>query len=168
MRKINFLKCTILLFVLMIVSCKQNKKQENELTEAKTLFISKEYDSIAAKKFGADDYGMKKYVMAFLKIGPNQSYSSKQKDSLQKGHMDNIIRLANEKKLVLAGPFFGNDELRGIFIFDVQSIGEAEKLTNSDPAIQAGTLTMELKEWFGTAALIPINEIHKSIAKLEE
>ncbi|MDB5147558.1 MAG: hypothetical protein JWQ57_1578, partial [Mucilaginibacter sp.] len=30
------------------------------------------YDAALAKKLGADDYGMKKYIMAFLKEGPTQ------------------------------------------------------------------------------------------------
>jgi hypothetical protein len=29
-----------------------------------------DYDAALAKKLGADDYGMHKYVMAFLKTGP--------------------------------------------------------------------------------------------------
>jgi hypothetical protein len=67
--------------------------------------------------------------------------------------------------LVLAGPFFGNDDLRGIYIFDVQSLQEAEDLTNSDPAIEAGSLVIELKEWYGSAALVGVNETHKSLMK---
>ncbi|MFT4857738.1 MAG: hypothetical protein ACI942_003128, partial [Planctomycetota bacterium] len=33
----------------------------------------------------------------------------------QKGHLANVTRLAVERKLVLSGPFFGNEELRGLF-----------------------------------------------------
>jgi len=75
--------------------------------------------------------------------------------------------LAKEGKLVLAGPFFGNDDLRGIYIFNVKTIEEAKKLTNSDPAIQAGSLIMELKEWYGSAALMLLNENHKKVSKSE-
>ena len=60
-----------------------------------------------------------------------------------------------------------NDDLRGIYIFNVETIEEAEKLTKSDPAIQAGSLTMELKEWYGSAALMLVNDLHKKIAKVE-
>lgn len=34
-----------------------------------------QYDETLAKKTGADAYGMKTYVMAFLKTGPNRSQS---------------------------------------------------------------------------------------------
>jgi len=81
--------------------------------------------------------------------------------------MDNINKLATNGKLVLAGPFFGNDDLRGIYVFNVKTIEEAQALTETDPAIKAGSLVMELKEWYGSAALMAINDIHKSLAKIE-
>lgn len=43
--------------------------------------------------------------------------------------MDNINRLAEEGKLVLAGLFMDGREERGIFIFDVETIEEARNLT---------------------------------------
>ncbi len=127
--------------------------------------ISAEYDSVLAKELGADDYGMKKYVMAFLKSGQHKSNSDEERAKLQRAHLDNINRLASEGKLVLAGPFFGDGEIRGIYIFDVQSIEEAEELTKTDPAIQAGTLVMELKEWYGSAALMKLKDIYPKISK---
>ncbi len=79
--------------------------------------------------------------------------------------MANIGRLAEEGKLILAGPFYGKDSLRGIYIFDTKSIDSAKAWTNSDPAIQQGSLEMELKLWYGSAALMEVNEIHESITK---
>jgi len=55
--------------------------------------------------------------------------------------------------------------LRGIYVFDVSTIAEAETLVHTDPAIQAGKLKMELHEWYGTAALMAIPELHKKVAK---
>ena len=123
------------------------------------------YDSITAAKYGADDYGMRKYVMAFLKRGPNRELDSLKAANLQTAHLKNITRMAEEGKLVLAGPFFGNGDIRGIYIFNVQSITEAEELTNSDPAIKAGSLEMELIEWYGSAALMAVNDLSKRLAK---
>lgn len=139
------------------------------------LFISIGYASFAqntaynkplADSLKADDYGMKKFVIAFLKKGPNRSQDSATAAELQRGHMANIQRLANEGKLVLAGPFLDNGDLRGIFIFDVSTLEEARKLTETDPAVQAGRLQMELHLWYGSAALMKINEIHNQIAKI--
>lgn len=125
-----------------------------------------QFDPSLAEKLQADDFGMRKYVIAFLYAGDRISeYRSDERTEIQKGHMANISRLAEMGKLILAGPFFGNEAMRGIFVFDVDSKEEAENLTNSDPAIIAGVLKMELKEWYGSAALMLIPEIHKKIQK---
>lgn len=123
------------------------------------------FDSVLAARYGADDYGMKQYVMAFLKSGPNRDRSEEEAATLQRGHMENITRLANEGKLVLAGPFLGEGELRGIYIFNVTTIEEAQALTETDPAIQAGSLIMELLPWYGSAALMGVNEEHYKLSK---
>jgi len=124
------------------------------------------YEPDLATEVGADQYGMKKYVIAFLYRGDRVSeYSEQQRTDIQAGHMENINRLAEEGLLVMAGPFFGNEDLRGLFIFAVKSLEEAETLTATDPAIKAGVLKMELKEWYGSAALMLINELHMKVAK---
>ncbi len=135
------------------------KSQQSEVNSA--------YDSIKAKKYGADKYGMKKYVFAFLKKGPNRELDSAKAMALQMAHMENIGKMAEAGKLVLAGPFFGDGDLRGIYIFNVSSIEEAEELTNSDPAIKAGSLKMELIEWYGSAALMEVNELHNILSKVK-
>jgi uncharacterized protein len=123
------------------------------------------YDEALAKEFGADEYGMKKYVLAFLKRGPNRSADAKKAEELQAAHLKNIGRMSAAGKLVLAGPFLDDGELRGIYIFNVATVAEAEALTRTDPAIQAGSLVMELKEWYGSAALVAVNGIHSRLAK---
>jgi uncharacterized protein YciI len=125
-----------------------------------------QYDESLAKKLGADERGMKKYVMAFLLRGDRVSeYTPEQRQEIQAGHMANIGKMAEIGKLVLAGPFFGNEDLRGIYIFDVQSMEEAKALTETDPAIQAGVLKMDLKEWYGSAALMMLPELYPKVTK---
>ena len=149
--------------ILVISSCSKNELKTEQDFEPKTTVTS--YDSVAAAKYGADDYGMKKYVMAFLKRGENKSLDSAKRAELQNQHLKNITRMAEEGKLVLAGPFMDGGDIRGIYIFDVETIEEAEVLTNSDPSIQAGVLAMELKEWYGSAAVMAINDIHTTLSK---
>jgi uncharacterized protein YciI len=83
----------------------------------------------------------------------------------QRAHLDNITRLADEGKLVLAGPFLDDGELRGIYVFDVRTVEEARALTETDPSIQAGRLVMELRPWYGSAGLGMLNDWHAAIAK---
>ncbi|MEQ9006839.1 MAG: YciI family protein, partial [Ekhidna sp.] len=118
-----------------------------------------------AAETGADDYGMRRYVMALLKAGPNRDQDSTEAAQLQRAHLDNIKRMAEEGKLVMAGPFFDDWEVKGIYIFAVDTIEEAEELTKSDPAIRAGRLIMELHPWYGSAGLMKIGELHKKLAK---
>ncbi len=76
-------------------------------------------------------------------------------EAIQKGHMANIEKLAEMKKLVAAGPFGGNGRLRGIFVFRVGSLEEARALTASDPAVQAGRLAMEIHPWMVPEGVLP-------------
>ena len=123
------------------------------------------FDQQLATELEADDYGMKQYVMAFLKLGPNRNQPDSVVNALQRAHMDNIGKLAEQRKLIVAGPFLDEGDLRGIYIFDVRTIEEAKQLTETDPAIKAGRLKMELHLWYGSAALIQSAELHKTIAK---
>lgn len=133
---------------------------------AGTGFAQSEYDETLAHKVGADEYGMKKYVMAFLLRGDRVSeYTPEQRQEVQGQHMANIGKMAEMGKLVVAGPFFGNEDLRGIYIFDVQTLEEAQTLTETDPAIKAGVLKMDLKEWYGPAALVLLNELYPKVTK---
>ncbi len=66
--------------------------------------------------------------MALLKRGPNRDRSEEEAIKLQAAHMENIGRLADAGKLVLAGPFLKEGDLRGIYIFDVKTEEEAKAL----------------------------------------
>ena len=76
-------------------------------------------------------------------------------EEIQKGHMANINRLAEMKKLVAAGPFGDNGRLRGIFVFRVGSLEEAKTLTATDPAVQAGRLAMDIHPWMVPEGVLP-------------
>lgn len=132
-------------------------------TPAKKVTIA--YDSTLAKKLGADEYGMKTYVMALLKEGPNRTQDSSETARIMDAHLKNISHMANEGKLIVAGPFLDDSDLKGIYIFDVPTIEEARKLTETDPAIKSGRLIMELHPWYGSAALIESAKVHKAVQK---
>ena len=123
------------------------------------------YDSLLARKVGADEYGMKTYYFAFLKRGNVSIADSALRMNIQVGHLKNIMRLADENKMVLAGPFLDDQQYRGIFIFNASSEEEVEEWLKTDPAIKAGVLTAEVHPWYGSAALMELAPIHKSVQK---
>lgn len=153
------MKLKILLFSLVMIPFLRAVSQQKHPS------LPVKYNAETALKLGADDLGMKNYVIAFLKAGPVKLTDSLARAELQKAHLKNITRLADEGKLIIAGPFMDDQPLRGIFIFDVSTIEEARQLTSTDPAIKAGTLVMELHPWYGSAALKEIPNFHKQIQK---
>lgn len=150
----SFLVVFIFSFILFLPAT--NAQESNETVG---------YDSTLAQKLGADEYGMKQYVMAFLKKGHNRSQDSTKRAEIQKAHLKNIMRLAKEGKLIVAGPFLDDTDIRGIFIFDVGTIEEAKKLTESDPAVKSGVLTMELHPWYGPAILPEVLKLNSKLEK---
>lgn len=123
------------------------------------------YDEALAKRLGADERGMRQYVMCFLKTGPLKVSDEAKRAELMKGHFAMINRLAGEGKLIVAGPFMNGGEFRGIYLFDVKTVEEAQKLTETDPSIKEGYFKVEFIKWYGSAALMEVNGIHKKLTK---
>ncbi len=124
------------------------------------------YDKVLADSLGADDYGMKKYLFVILKTGKTIIEDKQLRDSLFKGHMDNIGRLAKEGKLIVAGPIGKNEmNYRGIFIFNVASREELDKLLKTDPTIEKGIFDVDVFDWYGSAALPTYLPNHDKIQK---
>lgn len=123
------------------------------------------YDADAAKRLGADQRGMRSYVLVVLKTGPNKVAAGKERDEMFAGHFANMKRLAAEGKLALAGPFDGVDGWRGLFIFAVNDIEEAKQLTATDPVIMKGEMIAEYHNWYGSAAVMDVGRIHDTLSE---
>ena len=94
--------------------------------------------------------------LAFLVRGEKWTpEKTPQTEEIQKGHMANINRLAEMKKLVVAGPFGDDGTLRGIFVFRVDTLEEARALTLTDPAVKAGRLALDLHPWLVPEGVLP-------------
>jgi uncharacterized protein YciI len=112
------------------------------------------YDEELAKILGADDFGMKSYVLAILKTGSNKTSDNVLINNCFAGHLENIWRLVKENKLIVAGPLGKNENsYRGIFILNVTTLEEANELLQTDPAIKENLLEADLYLWYGSAAL---------------
>jgi len=125
------------------------------------------FNSALAKKVGADKVGMRSYVLVILKTGPKDvEIKGKERDDIFTGHFANINRLADEGKLALAGPFAKNDKtFRGLFIFGVKTVEEAQALVNTDPVVKSGMMIADFVPWYGSAGLMEVNRIHGTIAE---
>ena len=146
---------SILFFLILITSTGLNAQRPNP-----------DYDSTLARKLGANDMGMKQYVLAILKTGPNKMEAGAKRDSLFRGHFSNMERMSEAGKLVIAGPFDTNDKsFRGLFLLNVATVEKARELVQSDPTIREKIFDIELYEWFGSAAISEYIQYDRKIKK---
>jgi uncharacterized protein len=130
----------------------------------------RQFDPELAKKLGADERGMKTYVLCILKTGPaDADIKGDDRKAIFAGHFANINKLADEGMLAVAGPFGKNDKsYRGLYIFNVTTIEEAQKLVELDPAVKAGVFVPDLTLWYGSAAMMAVTDTHRRIEKPKE
>jgi uncharacterized protein YciI len=144
------------------------QKQVQKTVQSDPTIDNPNYDPVLAQKLGADNYGMKRYMLVILKTGPNQTTDQEFISNCFRGHLDNINRLADEQKLTVAGPLGRNEKnWRGIFILNVTTPEEAEELLLTDPAIKEGLLDFELYNWYGSAALPTYLEFSDKVWKVK-
>lgn len=147
--------------LLAACTCQLSLAQQSSTVDA----LPASFDAELAKQLGADERGMKPYVLVILKTGPNKVPAGAERDAMFKGHFANMGRLAAEKKLALAGPLDGVDGWRGLFVLAVADIEEAKALVATDPVVMQGEMVAEYHKYYGSAALMMVNDIHKKVAK---
>ena len=103
--------------------------------------------ALACRSTPADATPKKAYTLVFLVTGPKSaSIGADERKTVFDGHMANIRRLADEEKLLIAGPF-GKEKpdpaLRGIFVFDTPELATARAWTETDPGVRAGEFAAE-------------------------
>ena len=101
---------------------------------------------LSAQKKTEED-NLKPYFFVILKKGHNRDQDSATAAQIQKGHIDNINKLAAAGKLNVAGPFLDEGDMRGIFIFDSGNEEEVKSFVENDPAVKAGRLIYEIHPW---------------------
>ncbi len=131
------------------------QKQFQEAVQTDSTISNPKYNKIIADKLGGDDYGMKSYFFVILKTGTNTTTDKEIIRTGFRGHMDNINRMVQEGKLIVAGPLGKNgNNYRGLFILNnLKSTEEAKELLQADSAIKNGLLDYEIFTWYGSAAL---------------
>lgn len=92
-----------------------------------------------------------KFMVVLLVRPPNPPELPKDElEKLQEGHMSNMRTLADEGKLLKAGPMedFSGRNVRGIFILTTESVDQAREWISNDPLIKAGRLAPEFLRWY--------------------
>jgi len=100
-------------------------------------------------KEGDTTYIMKKYYLVMLLANPaKEQLDSETVAEIQQAHLDNINKLAERKKIVMAGPMGDDGNLRGIFVMDCENLEEAETLCKTNPAIKRKRMLFEVHPWW--------------------
>lgn len=99
---------------------------------------------------------MSTYYFGLISRGPKWTPErTSETEKLQADHMANISRLAKEGKLVIAGPFENARNYAGVFVFKVASLEEAKALAETDPAVKAGRLVVDVHPWMVPRGCLP-------------
>ena len=99
---------------------------------------------------------MAAYYLVLLRKGPNWSATpTADSKAMQEAHLANIRSLWKSGKMVVAGPIGDDGDLRGIFLFAVDSLDEAKRLTDTDPAVKAGRLVADVHPWWIEKRVLP-------------
>lgn len=124
------------------------------------------YNAELAKRHGADERGMRRYVLVVLKTGPKRMPEGDARQAMFAGHFANMERLAKAGKLAVAGPFVQSEVgWRGLFIYAVETVEEAQALAETDPVIIEGEMVAEYHPWYGSAALMATPELHERMVE---
>jgi uncharacterized protein YciI len=134
-------------------------------TDAPATPAAPAYDAELAQRTGADERGMRPYVLVILKSSATPVPKGEARDAMFRGHVANMERLAKEGKLALAGPLDGVDGWRGLFVLAVSDLEEARVLVATDPVVAQGEMVPELHKLYGSAALMLVNEFHAQLQK---
>lgn len=96
------------------------------------------------------------YYLRLLKRGPLWTpEETLEVERLQAAHLAYGQKLRDAGKLILNGPLLDNGDLRGVGIFRVSSLEEAQTLSDADPSVQAGRLVSEIHPWMVFRGILP-------------
>ena len=87
-------------------------------------------------------------VLGFLVRPPNPpTLEPAKSQELQRAHLAYMDSLNAQGKLPAAGPFVDNTASRGLVIYRVKDVAEAQALAAEDPLVKAGRLRLEAYPW---------------------
>ncbi|MBL8230632.1 MAG: hypothetical protein JNL98_19225 [Bryobacterales bacterium] len=70
-------------------------------------------------------------------------------------HFQHVMSLLKDGRLKTAGPFAGESNKMGVFIFAPMPLEEAKALAEADPTVKAGLVRVEMLEWLTVDGTFP-------------
>ncbi|MFE8597151.1 YciI family protein [Archangium violaceum] len=92
-----------------------------------------------------------KHYLVILRRGPSWTPEvTPEVERIQAEHLAHLGRMAESGKLVIAGPFAEQQDptFRGMCLYKTETLEEARKLAEEDPAVKAGRLKVEIMAWY--------------------
>jgi uncharacterized protein YciI len=126
---------------------------------------------LPACRFGSSGPDEQSYTLVYLRTGSKTELSKEESQKIFAGHFENMLRLAKEKKLLLAGPFGQpkhDANLRGLFVLDTADPAEAQAWAETDPGFQAHVFQLEYHPLRTQAALHALLEVELARISAEE
>lgn len=108
------------------------------------------------------EFQLEPYAFVILRRGPAWTpEKTEASEALQREHLGHLRHMAEIGKMVVAGPFDDqkDETMRGLCLYRT-SLDEARALAESDPAVKAGRLKVEVLTWYTEkgAMMFPIAE----------
>jgi hypothetical protein len=82
------------------------------------------------------------YIVGLLRHGPNAPAGDKTTLNL-----DSLRRWNKAGAIAIGGLCIDTGDVKGFYIFTVESVEAAQELVNTDPGVQSGILIFEFHEW---------------------
>ena len=137
MKILSFVFC----IAFVVASC--NNEHSTSISEIKP---AEKYD--LAKDTSVYSGEMKRFWLVHLMKGPIRNQDSVSRVKIQAAHIANIVRLAKEGKIIMAGPIGVESELQGIFLMNCKDSTEVESIVKTDTAVITGRLIMKYYPWW--------------------
>ncbi len=109
-----------------------------------------------AKKTSPDKIPMVKIFLGLFYRGDNQAgATTTEPPKLLLDHLWHLRRQLDAGKMVAAGPFSGNSNLRGVMVLQTATLEEAKAIADQDPMVKAGRFKVELHPWWVAKGVMP-------------
>jgi len=128
---------------------KETKMVKKSIAELKAELNAKGYQTFDYIDDSTHDtIIMQQYFIAFLKRGPVRNQNEEESERIQQEHLTHLGKMYELGYADISGPFGDDGDIRGITIYNVPTLKMADSLANSDPAVKAGRLKIEIHPWW--------------------